>query len=126
MAHRGYGWVTGLITGLTTVTSQLIGASMQQRQLKRERHDRERAAAEAEAARQSQLAAAKAALEAQQLQTQIAQNATGGVTMVDAHGMPLPASGVSAGAMLGGGLNPMLLVGAGVLGLGLIFMLRRR
>ncbi len=119
---QGYGFVTAIIGAATTVTSLIYQDRMQARQIKRERHERERAQAREAEDRARAQAAAKAAAEAAAIQAEITKNATGGAVAVDAHGRPLPASGVAAALRLPGGISPtMILVGVG--GIGLLWLL---
>jgi len=126
--HRGLGsWTSVITAGLQTglaVTTMIYQERMAARQHKIERHKRERAQA-AEAERQRQAAAAAAELaKQQQVQSQIAANATGGAVAVDAHGRPLPASGIAAA--IPGGSNVVLIGLAGIAVIGLIAFVGRR
>lgn len=126
--HRGLGsWTSVITAGLQTtlaLSTMIYQERMAARQHKIERHERERAQA-AEAERQRQAAAAAAELaKQQQVQSQIAANATGGAVAVDAHGRPLPASGIAAA--IPGGSNIMVIGLVGVAAIGLIAFMGRR
>jgi len=125
-AHSGYGFVTALITAGTTLTSMIFQERMSSRQHRQARHERARVQQREADERARQAAAAAELVKMQQAQTQIATNATGGAVAVNAHGQPLPASGVASGFIPAGMSPTVLLVGAGVIGLGLIFIMGRK
>lgn len=125
---QSYGWIAPLITTVGNVTTLIFQERMAARQHKIERHRREREQAAAEAERQRQAAAAKAEAEAQAqlVQAQIAANATGGAVAVDAHGRPIPASGVAAMSVGRGGNTMLMLGGAAVAAVVLFMVVGRR
>lgn len=124
--RTGLGFVAPIIDATMKALMLALQVRQQRDAATRAKHERERAAAAANelaALEASKLKALQeAALVAQQ--ESFAQGAGGGAVTLSSSGRVLPAGGIIPG--LPGGNSTLLLVGAAVVGLGLLVVLGRR